>query len=88
MRTDARCASGRAGAAEATAGPVRPRAEAALALCLKAGIREVGARPAAARSLMTTVIAGEITEREPHDGYLVLQGGVPEVQEFLEKVWR
>ncbi len=33
-------------------------------------------------------IAGEITEREPHDGYVVLQGGIPEVQEFLEKVWR
>jgi glutamyl-tRNA(Gln) amidotransferase subunit D len=37
---------------------------------------------------MRTVIAGETTEWEPHDGYLVLQGGVPEVQEFLEKVWR
>lgn len=33
-------------------------------------------------------VAGEMTEREPHDGYLVLQGGVPEVQEFLENVWR
>ncbi len=44
--------------------------------------------PEAVRALMTTVIAGETTEREPHDGYLVLQGGVPEVQEFLEKVWR
>lgn len=44
--------------------------------------------PAAARELMQRPIAGETTEREPHDGYLVLQGGVPEVQEFLEKVWR
>jgi glutamyl-tRNA(Gln) amidotransferase subunit D len=44
--------------------------------------------PAAVRELMTTTVAGEMTEREPHDGYLVLQGGVPEVQEFLEKVWR
>ena len=44
--------------------------------------------PRAVRELMTTVIAGEMTEREPHDGYLVLQGGVPEVQEFLERVWR
>ncbi len=42
----------------------------------------------AVRRLMTEVIAGEVTEREPHDGYLVLQGGVPEVQEFLEKVWK
>jgi glutamyl-tRNA(Gln) amidotransferase subunit D len=44
--------------------------------------------PDAVRRLMTTTIAGETTEREPHDGYLVLQGGVPEVQEFLEKVWK
>ncbi len=44
--------------------------------------------PAAARELMTTVIAGETTEREPHDGYLILQGGVPEVSEFLAKVWK
>ncbi len=44
--------------------------------------------PAAVRELMTTVVAGETTEREPHDGYLVLQGGVPEVSEFLAKVWK
>ena len=44
--------------------------------------------PAAVRELMTTVIAGETTEREPHDGYLILQGGVPEVSEFLAKVWK
>ncbi len=44
--------------------------------------------PSAVRSLMQTVVAGETTEREPHDGYLVLQGGVPEVQAFLENVWR
>jgi glutamyl-tRNA(Gln) amidotransferase subunit D len=44
--------------------------------------------PAAARALMTTPIAGEITEREPHDGYLVFQGGVPEIQEFLCRVWK
>jgi glutamyl-tRNA(Gln) amidotransferase subunit D len=44
--------------------------------------------PTAVRDLMTTTIAGEMTEREPHDGYLILQGGLPEVREFLEKVWR
>jgi glutamyl-tRNA(Gln) amidotransferase subunit D len=44
--------------------------------------------PAAARELMTTSVAGEMTDREPHDGYLILQGGVPEVQEYLSKVWR
>ena len=44
--------------------------------------------PAAVRELMTTVVAGETTEREPHDVYLILQGGVPEVSEFLTKVWK
>jgi glutamyl-tRNA(Gln) amidotransferase subunit D len=44
--------------------------------------------PAAVRALMTTPIAGDMTEREPHDGYLILQGGVPEVREYLGKVWR
>ncbi len=44
--------------------------------------------PDAVRRLMTTPVAGEITEREPHDGYLVFQGGVPEIQEFLGKVWK
>jgi glutamyl-tRNA(Gln) amidotransferase subunit D len=44
--------------------------------------------PAAVRALMTTPIASDMTEREPHDGYLILQGGVPEVGEFLGKVWR
>ena len=44
--------------------------------------------PAAVRTLMTTPLAGDMTEREPHDGYLIFQGGIPEVQAFLEKVWR
>ncbi|HKI95533.1 MAG TPA: Glu-tRNA(Gln) amidotransferase subunit GatD [Gemmatimonadales bacterium] len=44
--------------------------------------------PAAVRALMTETVAGEMTEREPHDGYLILQGGVPEVQEFFGKVWK
>ncbi len=44
--------------------------------------------PEAVRTLMTTSIAGEITEREPHDGYLIFQGGVPEIQGFLREVWR
>jgi glutamyl-tRNA(Gln) amidotransferase subunit D len=42
----------------------------------------------AVRRLMTTPLAGDMTEREPHDGYLVFQGGVPEIQEFLREVWR
>jgi glutamyl-tRNA(Gln) amidotransferase subunit D len=44
--------------------------------------------PEAARTLMTECIAGEMTEREPHDGYLILQGGIPEVDAFLKRVWR
>lgn len=38
------------------------------------------------REIMLTPICGEITEREPHDGYLVFQGGMPEIKEFLKKV--
>ncbi len=33
--------------------------------------------------MMLTPIAGEITEREPPNGYLIMQGGIPEVEEFL-----
>ena len=39
------------------------------------------------RELMQTPIAGDMTTREPHDGYLVFQGGVPEIQGFLKKIW-
>ncbi len=35
------------------------------------------------KRMMLTPIAGEITEREPHNGYVILQGGLPEVEEFL-----
>jgi len=38
------------------------------------------------KEIMLTPICGEITEREPHDGYLVFQGGMPEIEEFLKKV--
>ncbi|MHC4513109.1 MAG: Glu-tRNA(Gln) amidotransferase subunit GatD [Planctomycetota bacterium] len=37
--------------------------------------------------LMRMPVAGEMTDREPPDGYLVMQGGVPEVQEFLGRIW-
>jgi glutamyl-tRNA(Gln) amidotransferase subunit D len=33
---------------------------------------------------MLTPIAGEITEREPCNGYLIFQGGIPEVEEFIK----
>jgi glutamyl-tRNA(Gln) amidotransferase subunit D len=35
------------------------------------------------REMMLTNIAGEITEREPHNGYLIFQGGIPEVEAFI-----
>lgn len=43
--------------------------------------------PEQAKALMQTPIAGDMTPREPHDGYLVFQGGVPEIQGFLKKIW-
>ncbi|MEE8425608.1 MAG: Glu-tRNA(Gln) amidotransferase subunit GatD, partial [Elusimicrobiota bacterium] len=39
--------------------------------------------PEDVRRRMLTPIAGEITEREPHNGYLILQGGIPEVEDFI-----
>jgi len=44
--------------------------------------------PEKVKELMLQPIAGEITEREPFDGYLVLQGGIPEVEEFTRKYHR
>ncbi len=38
--------------------------------------------------LMLTPVSDEITEREPYNGYLVYQGGIPEVQEFLRSIKR
>ena len=38
--------------------------------------------------LMLTPINGEITEREPYNGYLVYQGGIPEIETFLKSVHR
>ena len=35
--------------------------------------------------IMLTPIAGEITDREPHNGYLIYQGGIPEVEEFISR---
>ncbi len=40
------------------------------------------------RELMLTPIADEITEREPFDGYLIFQGGLPELDDFLKKQYR
>ncbi len=38
------------------------------------------------KRLMLTPIRNDITEREPYNGYLVFQGGVPEVEEFLHRI--
>lgn len=38
--------------------------------------------------IMMTPIAGEITEREPSNGYLIFQGGIPEVEEFISRYRR
>lgn len=35
------------------------------------------------KEIMLTPVAGEITDREPSNGYLIFQGGIPEVEEFI-----
>ncbi|HNX00345.1 MAG TPA: Glu-tRNA(Gln) amidotransferase subunit GatD [Candidatus Cloacimonadota bacterium] len=41
--------------------------------------------PEEVKKLMLTPIAGEITDGEPYNGYLIFQGGIPEVEEFIRK---
>lgn len=36
------------------------------------------------KKIMLTPICGDITEREPFDGYLIYQGGTPEIRKFLK----
>ena len=38
------------------------------------------------RDIMLSPVCGDITEREPHDGYLIFQGGMPEIAELLKKI--
>jgi glutamyl-tRNA(Gln) amidotransferase subunit D len=38
------------------------------------------------KEIMLTPISRDITEREPYNGYLIYQGGIPEVEEFVRKV--
>ncbi|HIE45625.1 MAG TPA: Glu-tRNA(Gln) amidotransferase subunit GatD [Flavobacteriaceae bacterium] len=38
------------------------------------------------KQMMLDTINDEITEREPYNGYLVYQGGVPEVEDFVKNV--
>lgn len=42
--------------------------------------------PEEVKHLMLTPVNDDITDREPYNGYLVYQGGIPEVEEFLRKV--
>jgi glutamyl-tRNA(Gln) amidotransferase subunit D len=38
--------------------------------------------------MMRAPVNHEITAREPHNGYLVLQGGLPEVEDWITGIWR
>jgi glutamyl-tRNA(Gln) amidotransferase subunit D len=38
------------------------------------------------KEIMFTPIASEITDREPSNGYLIFQGGIPEVEEYISRV--
>ena len=37
------------------------------------------------RDMMLSQVASELTDREPHDGYLIFQGGIPEIAEFVSR---
>jgi glutamyl-tRNA(Gln) amidotransferase subunit D len=38
--------------------------------------------------MMQIPVNGEITDREPHNGYLILQGGLPETEAFISSHWK
>ena len=40
------------------------------------------------RHIMQTPIGDDMTDREPYNGYLLFQGGIPEMQEFLRTIKR
>ncbi len=44
--------------------------------------------PQRIREMLLTPVNHEITPREPHNGYLVLQGGLPEVESFIGQHWK
>ncbi|MDF1544409.1 MAG: Glu-tRNA(Gln) amidotransferase subunit GatD [bacterium] len=44
--------------------------------------------PEKVRQMMLTPVADDITPREPYNGYLVYQGGVPEVEAFIKRIKR
>lgn len=42
--------------------------------------------PKKVKEMILAPIAGDITEREPHNGYLIYQGGIPEVENFISTI--
>ncbi|MBI5510259.1 MAG: Glu-tRNA(Gln) amidotransferase subunit GatD [Deltaproteobacteria bacterium] len=44
--------------------------------------------PKEIRARLLAPVSHEITPREPHNGYLVMQGGLPEVEEFINRHWK
>jgi glutamyl-tRNA(Gln) amidotransferase subunit D len=38
--------------------------------------------------MMRQPVNHEITNREPHNGYLIMQGGLPEIEEFISSHWK
>jgi len=38
--------------------------------------------------MMRKTVNHEITDREPHSGYLILQGGLPETEDFVKSHWK
>jgi glutamyl-tRNA(Gln) amidotransferase subunit D len=38
--------------------------------------------------MMRDIINHEITAREPHNAYLILQGGLPETDDFVRLHWK
>jgi glutamyl-tRNA(Gln) amidotransferase subunit D len=41
--------------------------------------------PERVKTMMLEPVSKETSEREPPNGYIVLQGGIPEVEEFLSR---
>ena len=44
--------------------------------------------PVEIKRIMLTRVSDEITDREPPNGYLVFQGGLPEMEKNLNRSWR
>ncbi len=44
--------------------------------------------PEEVKRIMLTPVVDEITDREPYNGYLIFQGAIPEVQDFLRSIKR